>query len=246
MKRKISWFSCGAASAVATKLTIDSEPVYCDTGAEHADNVRFLRDCERWFQRPVRILKSDEFIDTWDVWKTRRYLAGADGAPCTIHLKVAPRLAFQRPDDIHIFGYTTDASDVARADRMRTVYPEQTIETPLIDRGLTKAACLSILTDAEIKIPAMYVLGFHNNNCVPCVKARGAAYWALMRRHFPEQFDRLARLSRELGVKLVWLDRRTKGFLDELPLEQSVLQPIQPSCDFLCHLSEREIDEHAA
>ena len=57
MSRIIGWFSCGAASAVAVKLT-RALPVYCDTGAEHPDNIRFLADCERWFGLKVERLKS--------------------------------------------------------------------------------------------------------------------------------------------------------------------------------------------
>ena len=41
MSRTICWFSCGAASAVATKLTLKDTPdaivAYCETGAEHPD-----------------------------------------------------------------------------------------------------------------------------------------------------------------------------------------------------------------
>src|SRR5262245_40961899 len=143
MTRMIGWFSCGAASAVAVKLT-RAEPVYCDTGAEHPDNERFLVDCERWFGRLVTRLRSDRYSSTWDVWQQRRYLAGIEGAPCTVELKIMPRLAFQRPDDVHVFGYTADAADAARATRLRANYPELSILTPLIDRGLTKAACIAM------------------------------------------------------------------------------------------------------
>jgi hypothetical protein len=125
MIRTLAWFSCGAASAVATKLTAEAEPVYCETGAEHPDNERFLADCEQWFGRKVTRLKSDKYADTWDVWTKRRYLAGVQGALCTVELKAAPRIAFQRPDDIHILGYTADAADVTRANRLRETYPEQ-------------------------------------------------------------------------------------------------------------------------
>lgn len=51
MSRVISWFSCGAASAIATKLSPDAVPVYCETGAEHPGNERFLEQCEAWFSR---------------------------------------------------------------------------------------------------------------------------------------------------------------------------------------------------
>jgi hypothetical protein len=241
--RTLSWFSCGAASAVATKLTPDAEPVYCETGAEHPDNERFFAACEAWFGRPITRLKSDKYADTWDVWTKRRYLAGVQGALCTVELKAAPRLTYQRPDDVHVLGYTADATDVTRANRLRDTYPEMTILTPLIDRGLMKEHCLDMVQRAGIALPPLYALGFSNNNCIPCVKAQSPSYWALVRREFPEKFERMARLSRELGVTLAknTTGERERMFIDEIPLDQAVTDPIQPSCDFLCHLAEADL-----
>ena len=151
--RTLAWFSCGAASAVATRLTPEAEPVYCETRSEHPDNERFLKDCEQWFGRKITRLKSDRYDDTWDVWSKRRYLAGIKGAPCTVELKLMPRLAYQRPGDIHILGYTADREDIHRANRMRESYPEQAIRTPLIDKSLTKQHCLALLEQAGIELP---------------------------------------------------------------------------------------------
>jgi hypothetical protein len=240
--RTLIWFSCGAASAVAAKLTLgenpEAEPVYCDTGGEHPDNERFLLDCERWFGRTVTRIKSEKYDDVWDVWNKRRYLAGIDGAVCTVEMKIAPRLLFQRPHDYHVFGYTSE--ECSRADRLRENYPELTIDTPLIRRGIDKAACLALIESAGIALPAMYLLGFQNNNCIPCVKATSPAYWALVRRRFPDKFERMATLSRELGVRLARVDNE-RVFIDEIPADQAVSNPIQPACDFLCHLVEEDI-----
>lgn len=99
--RRVRWFSCGSASAVATKLDLDDHPggvvAYCATGAEDADNERFLLDCERWFGVPVIRLQNPDFADTWSVWEKRRYMSGIAGAPCTSELKISPRIAFQEP-----------------------------------------------------------------------------------------------------------------------------------------------------
>jgi 3'-phosphoadenosine 5'-phosphosulfate sulfotransferase (PAPS reductase)/FAD synthetase len=251
--RIIAWFSCGAASAVATKLTLSYTPnvtiAYCETGSEHPDNERFLADCERWFDRPIIRLKSPTFADTWAVWERRRYLSGFDGAPCTSELKVAPRLDFQRPGDVHVFGYTADKLDAKRADRMRETYPEMKQRYPLIERGITKAGALAIIENAGIALPPMYALGFHNNNCIPCVKATSPAYWALIRKEFPAEFDRMAKLSRELGVRLCILGREKvdgkvkniRGFIDEIPEDQATTNPIAPACDFLCHHASQDL-----
>lgn len=46
--RTVCWFSSGAASAVATKLALRDDPsavvAYCETGAEHPDNERFIAE----------------------------------------------------------------------------------------------------------------------------------------------------------------------------------------------------------
>jgi len=239
-RRTLSWFSCGAASAVATKLVSESIPVYCETGAEHPDNVRFMADCETWFGRAVTRIKSDEYADTWDVWEKRRYLAGINGAPCTVELKVSPRLGFQKPSDIHVFGYTADGPDIARAKRLRDNYPELTILTPLIDKGLNKAACVAMVERAGIKPPPMYALGFANNNCIPCVKATSPDYWSLVRKEFPAQFARMSALSRELGVTLCRVNGE-RAYIDEIPADWPTTNAVAPSCDFLCHLAEMDI-----
>ena len=238
--RTLSWFSCGAASAVATKLMPDAEPVYCETGSEHPDNERFFADCEAWFGRKITRLKSEKYADTWDVWTKRKYLGGARGSPCTVELKVKPRLEFQRPTDIHVFGYTADSTDANRATRLRDNYPELTVVTPLIERGLLKEHCLDMVQRAGIDLPPLYALGFQNNNCIPCVKASSPAYWALVRKEFPEKFERMAKISREADVKLCRLDD-VRAFIDEIPLDHPTTSPTQPSCDFLCHLAEADL-----
>jgi len=242
MSRRISWFSCGAASAVATKLSAPDVIAYCETGSEDADNARFMADCVPWFGKEITRLSHREFKSTWDVWAKRQYLSGVDGAPCTGLLKVEPRLAFQRPDDIHIFGYTADASDVHRADAIRGNWPDLQIETPLIDRGLTKSACFSLIESAGLRLPRVYAMGFPNANCIPCVKATSPAYWSLVRARFPAEFDRMAKLSRELGVRLT----RIKGvriFIDEIPADYPTTDAIAPECDFLCSLAEQDMEK---
>lgn len=241
MARIVSWFSCGVASAVATKLTPLAVPAYCETGSEHPDNARFMADCEAWLGRSVIRLKSSVYANTWEVWTRRKYLAGISGAPCTVELKVKPRLDWQRPDDIHVFGYTADGPDSDRADRLRANFPELTIVTPLIERGLTKEACLDIVQRAGIDLPPLYALGFQNNNCLPCVKATSPAYWALIRQHFPEKFERMAKLSRELDVRLCRIND-VRSFIDEIADDQETTNPIVPSCDFLCHIAEQDME----
>jgi hypothetical protein len=246
-QRVVAWFSCGGPSAVTAKLAIakyGAERVtvaYCDTGSEHSDNERFLADCERWLGKTVTRLKSDTYSTTWDVFEKRRFLRGPRGAPCTTELKKIVRQRFERSDDIQCFGYTADRMDAQRAERFRLNNFELMIETPLIDGNLSRSDCLAMLDRAGIAIPAMYLLGFNNNNCIGCVKAETAGYWNRVRRHFPATFDRMAKLERELGYALVriakqpvWLDELdpTLGANDEEP---------QFDCSLFCHIAEDEI-----
>ena len=241
--RILAWYSRGAASAVATRLMLREHgdrviPVCCDTGAEDEDNDRFQADCEQWFGRKVLVLKSAEYVDTWDVWEKTRWLAGVNGARCTGELKVVPRLDFQRPDDIHVFGYTNDARDIQRAKDLRERYFEMTIWTPLIDKGLDKAACLALVEGAGIALPRTYAMGYPNANCIPCVKATSPAYWALVRKCHPEKFERMAKLSRDLGVRLCRL-KGERAFIDEIPADHPTTNPIVPACDLLCAMEGR-------
>ena len=128
----MGWFSCGAASLAAVVLARPECDViaYCETGSEHPDNERFLGDCERRFGFEVVRLRSEIFKDTWDVWTRRRYMGGIAGAPCTRALKVLPRLRWQRPDDVHVFGYTSE--ERARAHRLRSAWKGAVVECPLI------------------------------------------------------------------------------------------------------------------
>lgn len=241
--RRVRWLS-GAASAVAAKLDLTAHPggvvAHCETGSEDADTDRFIVDCAAWLGVEIVRIRSAEFPDTWAVWGKRRYMSGIAGAPCTSELKIAPRLAFQKPGDVHIFGYTADRRDIERAAHFRTNYPDTTMETPLIEKGLTKAACLAMIQTADVAPPRVYALGFHNANCIPCVKATSPDYWALVRQEFPEQFDRAAKLSREIGCRLARIND-VRVFIDEIPADQPVTDPVAPACDFLCHIAGQDL-----
>ena len=237
MARSVGWFSAGAASAIACRIFAPDVVAYCETNSEHPDNQRFLADCERAFGWNVQRLQSEEYADTWDVWERRNYISGPSGAPCTLELKVKPRLKFQRPDDLHVFGYTADRSDRNRADALRENWPDLSIATPLIDRGLTKEDCRGLLLREGVEEPLTYALGFPNANCMPCGKASGAGYWAMYRKHDPKGFNRIAELSRRKGAKLVWW-KSDRIFLDELPSEANALTADAPACDFLCQLAD--------
>lgn len=253
--RDLCWFSDGIASAIATRLHLRDNPeavvVHCDTGSEDEDNARFRADCARWLNREIIEIRS-EYEDNYAVWEDRKYMSGIHGAPCTVEQKVSPRLEFQQPFDLHVFGYTFDTLDVERFGRFKESYPELRVRAPLIENELSKANCLALIQDAGIAPPRTYAMGFPNANCLKtgCVKSTSPPYWALFRKCFPDRFARTAEISRRLGARLVILDRvklpdgRTKnirGFIDEIPADQSTLNPIAPACDFMCHLQSQDL-----
>jgi 3'-phosphoadenosine 5'-phosphosulfate sulfotransferase (PAPS reductase)/FAD synthetase len=201
--RVVSWFSCGAASAVATIEALAKYPdlivAYCDTGSEHLDNARFLADFEKTFNIKILILRSQKYQDTWDVFNKTRYLVGINGARCTSELKKIPRFEFQFADDIQIFGF--DSSEKNRADRFKANNPDVICEFPLIDSNISKKECLARLTGHGIEIPMMYKLGYKNNNCIGCVKGQ-AGYWNKIRKDFPDIFEKMAKIERKLNVAI--------------------------------------------
>ena len=258
--RTVVWFSAGAASAVAAKLTLADTPdaviAYTDPGSEHPDNARFIDDCERWFGAPVLRLRSPKYVDTWQVWEERRFLVGPAGALCTAELKKKVRYALERPDDVQVFGYT--AEEQHRADRFQEQNPGVDLRTPLIERGLTKDDCLGIIASSGIEMPAMYLLGYRNNNCIGCPKG-GIGYWNKIRVDFPDVFARMARLERELDATVLRTEvraRRAKGrpaptgrgrksiplFLDELdPTRGNHLKEPSFECSLVCTATAEEL-----
>jgi len=216
-------FSCGAASAVATKLAIKKygnavEIYYNDTGSEHPDNARFIADCELWFGMTINTLKSERFDNIWEVFEKRRFLVSHAGAPCTSEMKRIPGDSVWNLGDIEIYGYTAD--ERKRVEKFQANNNERIIECPLIDHNLTKEDCLGMLDREGIEIPTMYKLGFRNNNCIGCVKARDSIdYWKRVRKHFPEHFARMAGYEREFSDKFT-LNRvgpdKSPVYLDEI------------------------------
>jgi len=242
--RVISWFSCGAASAVATKLALSEsttpvEIVYCHVREEHPDNMRFKRDCEQWFGQEIKVIRNEKYDGSiYNVFEKTKYLVGIAGAPCTRLLKKEMRKDYEQAGDRQVFGYTVEEQD--RVDRFIDANNDVNLWSILIDKGLTKQDCLAILQRAGIELPAMYKLGYQNNNCIGCVKG-GAGYWNKIRIDFSEQFDRMAAMEKKIGAKIlkigderIWLSDLPKDAGD-YPKEQAI------ECGIFCHMAEEDI-----
>ena len=240
MTRNISWFSCGAASAVATVLAAinngSTEAVYCRVREEHEDNLRFLDDFSRVFGIPVKIIMNEKYDGSiYNVFLQRGYIKNNKGAPCTLFLKKETRRQYQQPGDTQTFGYTAEEQD--RADRFIDSNNDVKESFPLIDNGLTKHDCLRLIHKAGIDLPIMYKLGYNNNNCVGCVKG-GMGYWNKIRKDFPLQFKRMSEIERTVGFAI---NKDEKGmiFLDELDPGRGRFSEDYPAdCGFTCEMKE--------
>jgi len=151
-------------------------------------------------------LKSEKYSDIFDVYRKTGWLVGVAGARCTLELKRNVREQYQEPGDVHVFGFSVD--ELARIARFERDNPELYLMFPLRDAGMNKQACLDMLMQAGIELPAMYKLGYKNNNCIGCVKG-GKGYWNKIRVDFPEAFERMAKFERKINARIfndVWLD----------------------------------------
>lgn len=233
--RTVSWFSCGAASAVATKLALQEDPetviARCVIWNEHPDNWRFAQDVAEWLGRPIVELASPRYPDAWAVWEGERFLNGPHGAKCTVLLKKKVRQAFEQDGDIQVFGFTSEEQD--RAARFVANNFEIESRFPLIEHGITKAECFEVLKGVGIELPAMYRMGYANANCVGCVKG-GMGYWNKVRVDFPEVFERMARLEESIGATV--LNGLSLRDLDPAAGRHTDL--ILPECGLFCGQNE--------
>jgi len=77
----------------------------------------------------------------------------------------------------------------------------------------------------------MYELGFHNNNCIMCVKG-GKGYANHIRKHFEKEFIKMSKLEREVGATCI-----KNQYLDELnPKAGMHKPPITPDCGTFCEI----------
>ena len=248
LPRIVCHFSCGAASAVATKLILaeyDPAQVVIFNAfiqEEHADNRRFLADCEKWFKHPVTVLRDEKYgASVREVWRKVRFMKSALGAPCSMLLKREVIEAACLPNDRHIFGYTAEEA-VSRPAVQRMI--DNGALVPLIDRGLSHADCLAIVERAAIQLPAIYGLGFNNANCIGCCKG-GEGYWNHTRDVFPADFAEVVQIQESIGPgAYLFRNRKTDerfGLKDLIPGTGRHNVKL-PSCSFVCADAEEEIE----
>jgi len=230
----VAWFSAGVSSAVATKLMVEQvdKIIYQHIDDMEEDTMRFVRDCEEWFGKPIEIRQSPYKSVENAVLQNPGYMNGPRGASCTMLLKRRDRKEWEAEHRFfNTFRYVwgLDARESVRAERLRGNMPKDAHVFPLIDRGLSKADSHGILREAGIRRPRMYDLGFPNNNCRVCIKG-GMGYMNLCRKVFPDLFWQRARLERKVGGSCI-----NGVYLDELDPEAGRdCKIIVPECGAMC------------
>lgn len=112
---------------------------------------------------------------------------------------------------------------------------------PLIECGMAKQDAHELANRLGLKRPAMYDLGYNNNNCIGCLKG-GIGYWNKIRRDFPDVFATRAKLERDLGRFILKDKDGNPLWLDELDPDRGadVREIPNFSCGIMCEIAAME------
>lgn len=238
-KLKVCWISAGVSSFIAGYLERDTidKFIYIDIADQHPDSMRFIKDCEKALDKPIEILKSRKFETVDSVVRAKGIIKHQKNgyAPCTVLLKKQVRKEWEYK---HMFEYDItyvwgmDLNEKHRADRLVEGMFEFDHCFPLIERKITKQEAHGMCEELAVNRPAMYDLGYNNNNCIGCVKG-GMGYWNKIRVDFPEVFKSRAKLERDIGGSIL-----KECFLDELdPDRGRMSEEISTDCNIFCQLN---------
>lgn len=206
---------------------------------------RFAVVCPR-FGYPIKILKSNYgSVENAILAQGCIRMVKTGFAPCTAYLKRRVRkeqfeVLHQNDEITYVWGFDSTKHEQTRADRIVEAMPQYNHRFPLIEQGLTKQDAHAVLRRLNIRRPAMYDLGYQNNNCVGCVKG-GMGYWNKIRQDFPDVFKARAELERKLNSSCL-----KECFLDELaPDRGKADNEILEDCGIFCEIAARKITEAA-
>ena len=239
----VAWFSCGVSSAMVCYLCRKEldEIIYQHIDDQHPDSLRFLRDFEKLIGKPITI-KQSAYKSVEAVCRAFGFLKGAYGARCTDVLKKRERKEWERQHQgRHTYFWGLDCTEHQRVDGILRAMPNYDHRFPLIERSMTKQDAHELANRLGLRRPAMYDLGYNNNNCIGCLKG-GIGYWNKIRRDFPDVFYTRARLERDLG-RFILKDSDGKPlWLDELdPNRGAEVKEIQNfECGIMCEIAAKE------
>lgn len=230
----VLWFSCGISSAIVAYLCRDELDaiIYQHIDDQHPDTLRFLHDVEELIDRTITVQQSP-YKNVENVCRQFRFINSAHGAKCTQILKQRERQLWEL-DHLgqHTYYWGMDCGESGRIEGRIKAMPNYDHRFPLIENFLTKQDCHGMAAKLGLRRPAMYDMGYQNNNCIGCLKG-GAGYWNKIRTDFPEVFASRAKLEREIGRSCI------KGvFLDELEPDAGRDDPmISMECGIMCEIA---------
>lgn len=219
------------------------EWIYIDIDDQHPDSMRFIKDCEAAVGKEIRILRSKEYRCVEDCVRVYGGFKDARNgfAPCTGWLKKRVRKEWEqenrRYDLAYVWGF--DMQEKNRAEKIVEANPQAKHEFPLIEQNLSKEEVHGLFERTfKFPRPAMYDMGYPNNNCIGCVKG-GMGYWNRIRKDFPEVFESRAKLERTVGHSML-KDKNGPVYLDELnPDRGDMNTEIFPECGIMCYLAQK-------
>jgi len=232
----ISWFSAGVSSAISTKIALekysDLKIIYIHVDDQHPDTMRFIKDCEVWFEKEIEVLQSD-LKNVENTCLKSGFVNSPYGAPCTKLLKKRVRAIYEQDNNTdYFYVWGMDCTEKNRIERIEEANPMQEHYFPLLENYIDKSMAHGMLKKAGIKRPYMYDLGYPNNNCIGCVKG-GMGYWNKIRIDFPEVFKKRCEMERKIGGKIF-----KEFYLDELPEDRGRKQKIiVEDCGLFCEIS---------
>ncbi len=236
-KMKVCWISAGVSSFIAGYLerySIDKF-IYIDIDDQHPDSIRFIKDCQRVLGKEIEIIKSP-YGSVENAARAAGMIRNARNMfyPCTNWLKKRVRKEWEQKhcdfDITYVWGF--DCNEKNRADNLRETMIEFDHEFPLIERFLSKADAHGMCERLGVPRPAMYDLGYNNNNCIGCVKG-GMGYWNKIRVDFPDVFESRGKLERDLNTSIL-----KECYLDELdPNRGRMSDEVPMDCSILCMLN---------
>jgi hypothetical protein len=232
----VSWFSAGVSSAVATKIANPDRIIYIDIKDQHYDTYRFISDCEKWFDKKIEVFASPLATVEAACMSAGFIRLPRRNPKCTELLKKRVRKEWEYENGIgHTYVWGFDCNEKKRADGVLKAMPNYGHLFPILTK--TKQEVHGILEAAGIKRPAMYDMGYGNNNCIGCV-AGGMGYWNKIRVDFPEIFKKRCEMERTIQSKGIAGSRILNDcYLDELdPSRGREQQIIMPDCGMFCEI----------
>lgn len=237
-------FSTGISSATIGLLCKDEIDLSlrCVMPDEHPDSERFANDFYS-----ISKINHEDLITPYRNVATVLFMFPTIGrhSKCRDWMKIRPRKLWElKNPGRHTYFWGYDCSEKNRAENLILNMPEHNHRFPLIERNLSKQDCHGICENIGLKRPAMYNLGFKNNNCIGCPKG-GMWYWNMIRKYFPEKFNEMAILERErTDMKGKTYSFINGIYLDELLPDQGREEDeISTECGFMCGIEINKLNK---